>query len=232
MSKANSNSNGVWVIVVVIAIAFLTLIFSGINSSRKESTRSKCKANDEVYVESSNTCRSKTTSEKFEEKCISGITVEGTKYTCSDIKKAGLENAYVNNSIVKHGNSLYEYGTYAEVQAGKNAGDYCLSASDTWSHIGETRCVVFTPARLAYQGYNYFLDEKENYTTGFVVYMYGNYGWNWFLKTYKDKGPILVCGKITTYQGHPQIKTAPSGTMVSPDGTLDGVNTVYKYSCN
>ena len=226
-----TKSNGAWIFAVVAAVVILTIVSVAINYTQKETTKKRCRESGQVYVESSNSCREKTISEKFSEKCVDGITIDGTKFTCNDIRRANLERAYLNGTIVKHGSSIYEYGTSAEVRAGKDTGDYCLSASDTWSHIGETRCVVFTPSWLAYSGYNYFLDEKKDYTNGFVVYMYGNYGWNWFLDTYKDKGPILVCGKITTYQGHPQIKTTPSGTLVSPKGTVDGQYTVYKYSC-
>ena len=230
MAKKDT-SNGAWVIVVVVAIVFLTIIFSGVNYSQRESKKKECQRNSQIYVEESNTCRDKTVSEKFSEKCTSGITIGDTKYSCADIKKANLEKAFLDSKIVKHGNSIYEYGTSSEVQAGKKVGDYCLSASDTWSHVGEKRCVVFQPSYLAYQGYNYFIDEKKDYINGFVIYMYGNYGWNWFLETYKDKGPILVCGTITMYQGHPQIKTTPSSVLVSPNGTTAGAYTVYKYSC-
>lgn len=229
MKKEN---NAIWVIVVVVIASILGLICTSMNAAQREDTKRKCIANGKIYVEESNTCREKTTSEKFAEKCTDGITIDGTKYTCSEIKKKGLEKAFLDKNIVKHGNDIYEYGTYAEVQAGKESGDYCLSASDTWRHIGEVRCVVFRPTYFAYSGRNYFIDEKKDYKNGFVIYMYGNYGWNWFLDTYKNSDNLLVCGTIKMYEGHPEIKAVPSNILTSPKGTTDGSYTVYKYSCH
>lgn len=230
-----NNSKGLWVVVVVIAIALLSVIFSTINTTQRNNKRKECTSNNQVYVESSNTCRDKTVSEKFNEQCTEGITINGTKYTCADIKKANLEKAYLNNSIIKHGNSIYEKGTNAEIQAGKEVGDYCLSASDAWSHIGEKRCVVFSYTYLACSNGYCFLDEKENYNNGFVAFFgrYNMYSWNNFVATYKGKGPILVCGTIYSYNGHPEIKitNVSSQTVLSPQASLSGSTTVYRYSC-
>jgi len=221
------------IIAILVVVAFLFLIMIGATSAiQGENAKKECKSSGKVWVESSKTCREKTTSEKFDEECTTGIEVGGKKYSCADIKRAGLEKAYIENkTIIKHGDSIYEEGASAEISAGKMVGDYCLSALDAWSHIGETRCVVFTPGYFARSGYNFFIDEKENYKTGFVIYMYGNYNWDDFLATYKDKGEILVCGQITSYQGHPQIKANPSNILVSPEKTMRGGVAVYRYNC-
>lgn len=114
-------------------------------------------------------------------------------------------------------------------------GEYCLSASDTWSHIGETRCVVFSYTYMACSNGYCFLDEKQNYTSGFVAFFgqYNMYSWENFVNTYKDKGPILVCGKIYSYQGHPEIKitNVSKQTILSPQTSYSGNSIVYKYSC-
>lgn len=226
--KSNTKST-VAIIVVIAVVAFIFAYSAGVQ--RHASIKKNCEENDKIFIESSASCREKTVSEKFNERCMTGVTIGDIHYSCSDLRKENLEFAFLNDKLIRHGSSLYESGTLPEVKAGKQTGDYCLSASDTWSHIGETRCVVFTPTYFAYSGNNYFLNEKKDYTNGFVVYMYGNYGWNWFLNTYKNNGAVLVCGKITTYRGHPEIKASPNSTLVSPNGVVDGSYTVYKYSC-
>lgn len=233
MENKKSNSRNLMPI-LIIAVAFFFFVALPIYASSvaKNNAKKSCESENKVYVESSNTCRDKTTSERFDDECITGVTVGSTHYSCSEIRQADLESAYLKNAIVKHGDALYEMGTYQEVNAGKNAGDYCLSAADTWSHVGEVRCVVFYPTYFANSGRNFFIDEKKDYQNGFVIYMYGNYNWNDFLAAYKDKGEILVCGTITTYQGHPQIKATPQNILTSPTGTARGSYTVYQYTCD
>ena len=168
-------------VVVILAIFTIGVVVHSINIAQKLSVKKGCDNSDKIYVESTNSCREKTTDEKFSERCVSGITISGLHYTCFELKDESLQYAFLTDNLIKHGSSLYSIGTTSEIEAGKRVADYCISASDTWSHIGETRCVAFTPSYFAYQGYNYFLDEKKDYTSGFVVYMYGNYGWDWFL---------------------------------------------------
>ena len=232
MNAKQSDSKGSITVFAIVATIVLFLMISITNAINQENAKRECIASGKVYIESTKTCREKTVSEKFDEKCTTGIEIDGKKYSCSDIKRADLEKAYVENkTIIKHGDSIYEAGTSEEISAGKQVGDYCLSASDAWTHIGEVRCVVFLPQYFARSGYNFFIDEKENYKTGFVIYMYGNYNWNDFLATFKDKGELLVCGQITSYQGHPQIKTTPDKILVSPTKTMRGSTVVYNYSC-
>lgn len=220
---------GVAISVIVISVICAFVV------SKRASERKKCIADGNVYVESSRTCREKTVFEKFDEQCTSGIDVGDRHYSCKEVYDKGLAEAYVNNkTIIRHGDDIYERGTILEVLAGQRVGDYCLSASDTWGYIGQTRCVVFTPRYLARSGYNFFLDEKDedHYREGFTVYMYGNYDWNWFSGTYGKGDELLICGQITTYQGHPQIRTNPNSILVSPNKTQDGPYTVYRYSCD
>lgn len=232
MTKKKRNDNMWGVVVIVIALTLLPAIYFTIDAINRESVKNQCTDN-EVYEQSSNSCRTKTVSERFNEQCKDGITINGTVYSCSDIRKADLEEAYLRNkTIVEHGDSIYELGSYSEIQAGKEAGEYCLSASDAWSHVGEKRCVAFYPSYFAKEGNNYFIDEKKDYKTGFVVYMYGNYGWNWFISTYENKGVLLVCGTITTYEGHPEIKATPADIVTSPKLSADHLVPVYRHSCN
>lgn len=219
------------IVMAVLSVIFVISVIGALSASYKEAERKNCVANGKIYMDDSSTCREKTVYEKFDEECKNGIDIGSNHYSCKDIYNKGLVEAYVNNkTLIQHGNDIYEEGSILEVLAGKQVGDYCLSASDTWGYIGQTRCVVFTPTYFARSGRNFFIDEKQNYKDGFVVYMYGNYDWNWFYNTFRDK-EILVCGQIVSYQGHPEIKTTPDQILISPKKTQHGSYTVYSYSC-
>ena len=227
----NKKSSGAWIVFLAIGIVAVSLIASAAGAISENNTKRDCESDGKIYESQSKVCREKTVSEKFDEKCQLSVMVNGKNFSCDEIRSSNLEQAYLNNKLVVHSGKLYEAGNYDEYAAGKDAGDYCLSASDTWYHIGETRCVAFRPQYFARSGNNYFIDEKKDYKNGFVVYMYGNYGWNWFLSQYQNADTIVVCGQITRYQGHPQIKTAPSSIDNNPTGVSDGPYTVYKYTC-
>jgi len=84
----------------------------------------------------------------------------------------------------------------------------CLTAQEAWSHIGETACVEFT-VESPYQSSkgNVFLNEKQNYKTGFTVFIPSasvrNFNGNPIsLYGYKT---IQVTGLLKMYQGHPEI---------------------------
>ena len=237
MTSKNAKENslkafGATIFCIVLIIAFIAIIAGGSTDTKIR----QCEKTGQAYDTSSKKCRDKTVSEKFKEKCTSGVTIDGVAYSCAKLKELGLQNAFLNNSIVKHGSSLYEAGTAAEINAGKNAGAYCLSASDTWSHIGEKRCVVFNYEWMACSNGYCFLDEKKDYKNGFVAFFgkYNMHNWDSFVATYKGKGPILVCGQIYAYQGHPEIKITNVGsqTALSPKVSYSGGSVVYKYSCN
>ena len=237
MSNRNAVNNSAMALIIIIVCIIIAVFGIRLVSSNSISNKTKeCEASGKVYDESRRKCREKTVSEKFNDKCFSGVTIGDKSYTCNDLKKAGLENAYLNNKIVRHGDSLYESGTSSEIAAGKNSGDYCLDASDSWSHIGETRCVVFNYTYMSCSNGYCFLNEKQNYNTGFVAFFgkYNMFSWDSFRETYYNKGPILVCGKIYTYNGHPEIKITDISkqTLLSPQATLSGDITVYRYSCN
>lgn len=218
----------------IIALALSALLFlfllSATISQNKQTKITACEKEGKVYDEKQKTCRAKTTSEKFDEKCSGSKYIGGKSYTCSELKKLGLEKAYLDNTIIKHGNTLYERGTSAEIAAGKQAGEYCLSAADTWQHIGETRCVVFSYEYLACSNGYCFLNEKKNYTSGFTAFFgrYNMYSWENFKNEYYGAGPILVCGTITTYQGHPQIKITGTNQVLKKPTMTYGA---YNYSC-
>ena len=86
--------------------------------------------------------------------------------------------------------------------------DGCLSAKDTWNNIGKNTCVIFSPAKFARSKGYYFIDEKANYTDGFVVFVGKKdiMSWNNFLIKYDVGKKIKVTGTIEMYQGHPEIK--------------------------
>ena len=233
MSQNNTSKNSlmallVGAVCVVLVIAGVSLVSS--NSSKK------CESEGKIYDSSTRQCRSKTASELFSEKCSGSTLINGKSISCAEIRRSGLEEAYINNKLTMHDGRLYEVGTQSEITAGKSSGDYCLSASDTWSHIGEKRCVVFSYTYMACSNGYCFLDEKQDYKNGFVAFFgkYNMYNWETFSSTYKNKGPILVCGQIYSYEGHPEIKITDvaAQTRLSPQASFSGSTLVYKYSCN
>lgn len=223
---------------VIFIVIALTIFICCIIFGRQQyilSVKRKCENNGQIFVENSVSCRDKTTSEKFAEKCNDGTYVGGKWFSCSEIKSNNLEQAYLNNSLITHGGKLYEMGTSTEIFAGKYSKDYCLSASDTWLYIGETRCVVFSYTYMSCSNGYCFLDEKQDYNNGFVAFFgrYRMYTWDSFYSTFYGKGPILVCGTIYKYNGHPEIKiTSTNQFLLSPTPTKDGASMVYRYTCS
>ena len=213
-------------IILIAALAAITV------SQNKQTKIAACEKDGRVYDEAQKSCREKTTSEKFAEKCTGSKYIDGKSYSCAELKRLGLEKAYLNNTIIKHGNTLYERGTSAEIAAGKQLGEYCLSADDAWSHIGEMRCVVFSYTQLSCSNGYCFLNEKKNYKTGFVAFFgkYNMYSWQGFQDEYKSGvSNILVCGQIKLYQGHPEIRiTDPSRQVIKNPTKTNGA---YAYSC-
>lgn len=84
----------------------------------------------------------------------------------------------------------------------------CLTAAETWNNIGKKTCVVFYPEKFAKSGDYFFIDEKEDYTKGFVVFIgkKGLISWDNFLAKYKVGKKLKVTGTIELYKGYPQIK--------------------------
>jgi hypothetical protein len=83
----------------------------------------------------------------------------------------------------------------------------CLTPAETWNNVGKTTCVEFTPAKIASSNGYFFIDEKVDYTKGFVVFIGTKniMNWNSFYSKYNGK-KIRVSGKIELYKGYPQIK--------------------------
>lgn len=234
MSQSDSNKNPLSAL--LIGVIGIILIVSGTSLVSSNSAK-KCESEGKVYDSATGQCRSKTISEMFSEQCTGSVYINGGILTsCETIKTEGLEEAFLDNRLIVHGNEVYEIGTQSEIEAGKNNGDYCLSASDTWSHIGEKRCVVFNYTYLACSNGYCFLDEKQDYKNGFVVFFgkYNMYNWNSFSSTYMNGGPILVCGQIYLYDGHPEIKitNVAAQTRLFPQASMSGSTLVYRYSCN
>lgn len=181
---------------------------------------------------------------EFEKKCTDGVKFsDGMSFSCDEIANKGLEDAFINKSIVKHGDKIYEKGTSDEIAAGKDNHFYCLSAEDTWNHIGELRCVVFKYESIGQSGSHFFINEKKDYKTGFVLFLPNlNAKWDTFEKMYSEDNEghlITVCGVITLYEGHPQIKIGQSNSSFAAQWPTPGskvfsiVNgeSLYSYRC-
>ena len=234
--QTSSKHNALIAVVVLCGVFFLIAALANILQSNSiKGKTEKCAQNGQVLDDKTGTCREKTVVEKFSEKCSGTYTYGDKSYTCSQIKSAGLEKAFINNAIIAHGASIYEKGSISEISAGKEVGDYCLSAADAWLHIGEKRCVVFSYSYMACSNGYCFLDEKKDYTNGFVAFFgsYRMYSWDDFVATYKDRGPVLVCGTIYSYEGHPEIKitNVQNQVVLEPVKNYSGSSIVYNYSC-
>lgn len=229
------SAKSIAILLIVATIIFICSVAFFMRAQYVANVKTECKNNDQIFVEDTTSCRDKTVSEKFDEKCNDGTYVGGKWFSCSEIKSYDLEQAYLTNSLITHGGELYEVGTSVEIFAGKYSKDYCLSASDTWLYIGEKRCVVFSYAYMSCSNGYCFLDEKQDYNNGFVAFFgrYRMYTWDSFKATFYGKGPILVCGTIYKYNGHPEIKiTSTSQFLLSPNPTKDGASVVYRYTCS
>lgn len=235
MSKTKSSTNRITLVIIgLLGLVLIIIISIGVSYLNRQQKEKACQNDGKIIDKPSGVCREKTISERFDENCFGDMVyvVDGQTITCSEIKKLGLEKAFLDNKIVKHGNKLYERGTTVEIAAGKQVGDYCLSAKDSWSHIGEVRCVVFRYEYLACSNGYCFLDEKKDYKSGFIAFFgrYNMYNWESFSAEYKSGvSNVLVCGQIYSYQGHPEIKVTDVGKQVVKNPTMkDGA---YQYSC-
>ena len=105
-----------------------------------------------------------------------------------------------------------------EADLGKQNGTVCLSAAETWKNIGKTTCVAFYPGYFYRTGYGtLFINEKQDYKNGFVVYFTQRnmLSWETFLAKYR-KPLITVYGKIELYEGHPEIKVSSLSQIREP----------------
>lgn len=117
-----------------------------------------------------------------------------------------------------------------EAKKGKQSGDICLTAAESWRNIGKTTCVVFYPEYFYRTGSGHlFIDEKQNYKTGFVAFFprKNMLSWNEFLAKYNISDQISVYGKIETYEGHPQIKVFDLNQITKPNL----INCKTSYGC-
>ena len=235
-NRSNAGFNAFMSIAILASSFFLFSSFITIISKNSLENKTKeCASQNMVYDSGTKKCREKTVSEEFTAQCTSGASVGNVSYTCDQLKREGLEEAFLANALVAHGSKLYEKGTGKDIAAGKQIGDYCLSASDTWNYTGHTKCVVFSYTYLACSNGYCFLDEKKDYDNGFVAFFgkYNMYSWNNFRNTYQGKSPILVCGYIYTYNGHPEIKITDASKQVvlSPQGFWVDGQTIYNNVC-
>lgn len=105
-----------------------------------------------------------------------------------------------------------------EAKAGKSNGTVCLTTTEARSHINENACVVYYPTLLSRSGEGYlFLDENENYKTGFVAFFAHRnmLSWDDFRARYGNR-QVVVSGVITMYEGHPQIKVTSLDQVTEP----------------
>lgn len=204
-NKGKKVSPGMCVVLFLLApILGIVMVVAGQYIS---SEAQKCEEKGGVYNLVS--CRDKTIDELFAEKCIDGISkdpfAESKHFSCEEIAAMGLKRAYVESGLVIHGNNLYEKGTDEEIEAGKRAHDYCVEARESWNYINEKTCVILNYSYLACASGHCYLDEKQEYKSGFVAYFPQNYSWDSFRNAFYGKGPVVVCGIIEAYDGHPQI---------------------------
>lgn len=117
-----------------------------------------------------------------------------------------------------------------EVTDGKQNGTICLTAEESWRNVGKTTCVVFYPEYFYRSSGGYlFIDEKENYRSGFVTFFaYQNMvSWDDFIARYKTGSKISVYGTIVEYEGHPEIKIYSLSQITKPQL----VNCETSYGC-
>ena len=82
----------------------------------------------------------------------------------------------------------------------------CYTSDEAWNNIGATGCVIYhvaSPYRSS-EG-DVFLNEKHNYSTGFVGVVFRSSGANAGAETSWGNKTIEVSGQISLYEGHPQI---------------------------
>ncbi len=219
---------------IITCIIFCFTFLPFLQAHNKEKKVASCIDSGLIYDDYAKDCRELTVSEKFNIECNdSAYVINGKTFTCEKIKELGLEEAFLDKRLTTHGENLYELGTESEIAAGKQSGEYCLSAQESWDHIGEMRCVVFRPEYMACAEGYCFLDEKRDYTTGFVAF-FGNrnmYSWDNFQKEYgQDVSEILVCGEIYLYRGYPQIRISNPGKQIVKNPIKR--NGAYPYRCS
>ena len=183
-------------------------------------------------------CEQMSIEERFSRGCTEGITFNnGRRFSCQEIADMGLQEPFLDGASFRvHGDRLYVVGTEEDVIAGKESGDYCLEAPDTWQHIGEHRGVVFRYESIACSNGYCFINEKKDYKNGFVVFFswYNLYSWDEFRTAWGDnRDPILLCGDIVSYEGHPEIKVmSGAGITRNPNESYSGSYRVYRYICH
>lgn len=83
----------------------------------------------------------------------------------------------------------------------------CITADESWSHIGEIRCVEYVVGNpSSSRSGNVFLNEKQNYSSGFTTTIFAS-ARDRFGDPVKEYGyrRIQVTGLIRLYQNHPEI---------------------------
>lgn len=154
-------------------------------------------------------CRDKTIDEQFAERCTKGYTEgifdDAKHFSCEEIAARGLKRAYIESGLKAHGNNVYEKGSDEEIGAGKKSLDYCIDANESWDYINKKTCVILRYTYMACVSGHCYLDEKENYKSGFVAFFPQRYSWESFRDAFYGKGQVKVCGLIESYDGHPQI---------------------------
>jgi hypothetical protein len=84
----------------------------------------------------------------------------------------------------------------------------CISAEESWTHIGEETCVEFYVSSPFRSGKgNIFLNERKDYKNGFTVWIPAGSVGNFQSDPIVSYGykTIQVKGQIRMYQGHPEI---------------------------
>jgi len=93
----------------------------------------------------------------------------------------------------------------------------CISAHAAWGKIGQSVCVQF---RVGYtyvsSSGNAYLDQYENYSTGFGVWIPAGYSFGSNAVSEYAGRTIQVTGVVTSYEGAPQIEVSSQSQITAP----------------
>ena len=129
---------------VGIGIAVAIVVVGGLIAINNSPQKPSDCSSSQIYDTSTKKCRAKTDAEKKKEQ-------EEAQKIAKETRKQKLAE---------------------EIRQKKRNGELCLSSKDAWLYAGQGKnyCVVFHPGYFYHTGYGMmFIDEKENYTEGFVA---------------------------------------------------------------
>ncbi len=119
--------------------------------------------------------------------------------------------------------SYYTLVDDSTISNAQNENKICLTAEDAWYRIGESKCVAFYVGAISYSNGIIFLNEKEEYRSGFVALIMSDFiDYETVKETFLGRY-VGIKGIIESYEGHPEIKVWAS-RAISNDLTFVGFN--------